>query len=282
MFNKDGYVYSQTVRGGHKELKDFVLNESGYRSVGDGFKIKSRVYPREISVKDITGRKKTLRIDEKQVAFYSEDYAKKAKSDRQAALLKARDLVNNPAKYNRATSYGAAKYIKNLVFDKDTGEILTSKQVPIFDEKKLKEEEKFDGFYAIITSELDKSDEEIIEIYRGLWRIEESFKVTKSDLESRPVYLSRIDHIKAHFLICFIALVIARLLAQSLDNRYSIARIVATLKKVMAVPLEENVYIFNHSDEITETIQDKLGINLMHKYLTLGEIKIILGDTKKS
>lgn len=277
----DGYVYSQTVRGGHKELKDFVLDESGYRQIGEDYKIKSRVYPREVTVKDIRGKLKKVRIDEKQVVFYSERYARKAKADRQAALAKAHDLINNPAKYNQATSYGAAKYVKNLVFDKDTGEIVTTKQIPIFDAKKLQEEERFDGYYAIITSELDKSDEEVIEIYRGLWRIEESFKVTKSDLKSRPVYVSRHDHINAHFLICFISLMIARLLALRLGNQYSISRIIESLNKVTCVPLEENWYTFHYADEITEAIKANLGIDFGYKYLSLGDIKKIIGSTKK-
>lgn len=85
-------------------------------------------------------------------------------------------------------------------------------------------EEKYDGYYAIVTSEYKKSDNEIIEIYRGLWKIEETFKVTKSDLETRPVYLSRDDHIQAHFLICFIALVMVRILELRLDNRFSSRR----------------------------------------------------------
>ena len=90
----------------------------------------------------------------------------------------------------RATSYGAAKYVKNLVFDEKTGEILASKQKPVFDESKLKEEEKFDGYYAIATSEWKASDEKILDIYRGLWQIEEAFRVCKGDLEARPVYLN--------------------------------------------------------------------------------------------
>jgi len=277
----DGYVYSQTVRGGNKELKDYVLDESGYRHISDEFKIKSRLYPREIAVSNAWGGRSKIRIDEKQVVFYSADYARKAKADRENALLKAHDLVKNPSKYNRSLSYGAAKYVKNLVFDPDTGEIMTTKQKPVFDEKKLREEEKFDGYYALVTSEWEKGDEEIVEIYRGLWRIEEAFKVTKSDLEARPVYVSRHDHIQAHFLICFVALVIARLLAQCLGNKYSIPRIVESLNKASGSRLEENWYVFDHADEITEAITAELGVDLSRKYLRLGDIKNILGATKK-
>lgn len=278
----DGYIYSQTVRGGNKELKDYVLSESGYRQIGDGYKVKSRLYPREIAVSNSKGGRTKVRIDEKQVVFYSADYDRKAKADREGAIMKARDLVKNPSKYNKATSYGAAKYVKNLVFDPKTGEILTTKQRPVFDEEKLREEEKFDGYYAIVTSEWKMSDEEIIEIYRGLWRIEEAFKVTKSDLEARPVYLSRNDHIQAHFLICFVALVIARLLALLLGNKYSITRIVESLNKASGSRLEENWYVFDYADEITSAITEILGVDLSRKYLRLGDIKKILGATKKT
>jgi thiol-disulfide isomerase/thioredoxin len=278
----DGYVYSQTVRGANKELKDYVLDESGYRQIGDDYKIKSRLYPREIAVSNVKGGRSKVRIDEKQVVFYSADYDRKAKADREPVLLKALDLVNSPSRYNKATSYGAAKYVKNLVFDPDTGESMTTKQKPVFDEKKLREEEKFDGYYVIVTSEWKKSDEEIIEIYRGLWRIEEAFKVTKSDLEARPVYLSRQDHIQAHFLICFVALVIARLLALCLGNKYSIPRIVESLNKSSGSRLEENWYVFDHADEVTKAITETLGVDLSRKYLKLGDIKKILGATKKT
>lgn len=279
---RDGYVYAQTVRGGNQELKAYVLDEAGYRQLGDGSKIKSRLYPRTIAVSNAHGGRSKVRIDEKQVVFYSAEYDRKAKADREPALLKARDLVNSPAKYNRATAYGAAKYVKNLVFDPKTGEIMTTKQKPVFDAAKLRAEEKFDGYYAIVTSEWQKSDEEIVDIYRGLWRIEAAFKVTKSDLEARPVYLTRHDHIQAHFLICFVALVIIRLLALRLGNQYPIPRIVASLNQASGSYLEENWYVFDYADEITQAITARLGVDLSRKYLRLGDIKKILGATKKT
>ena len=278
----DGYVYSQTVRGANRELKDYVLDPSGYRELSEDYKIKSRLYPSEIAVSNATGGRSKIRIDEKQVVFYSSDYDRKAKIDREPALLKALDLAKSPSKYNKATSYGAAKYLKNLVFDPKTGEIITAKQKPVFDEKKLREEEKFDGYYAIVTSEWQKKDEEIIDIYRGLWQIEEAFKVTKSDLKARPVYLSREDHIKAHFLICFVALVIARLLVVRLGNKFSIPKIVESLNRASGSRLEENWFVFNHADEVTSAVEESLNVDLSRKYLKLGEIKKILGATKNT
>ena len=275
----DGYVYSQTIRGGHKELKDYALDDAGYREVGGG-RIKSRIYPREIQVIDKNGKRVTTRVSEKQVVLYSEKYDRKAKAEREAVIAKAAGLVNNPGAYNRATSYGAAKYVKNLSFGKD-GEILTAKQRPALDTDRILEEEKFDGYYAIVTSESDKSDEEIVEIYRGLWKIEESFKVTKSDLKTRPVYLSREDRIQAHFLICFIALIIARILEMRLDGEFSVSEIIESLNSMSASHLEENWYMSDYSDSVTEAINEKMGIDLRKKYLSLGEIRQMIGETKK-
>ena len=190
------------------------MDQSGYKFNADhSFKLKSRIYPREITVTTVTGQKRRIAIDEKQVVFYSEKFAEKARRDRAAALQKAEELIKSPAKYNRATAYGAAKYVKGIVFDPKTGEVLTkAKKSLSLDLDLLREEEKYDGYYGLVTSELDELDQKVIDIYRGLWKIEESFKVTKSEFETRPVYLTREEHIEAHFLICFTALLIARIL----------------------------------------------------------------------
>ncbi len=277
----DGYVYSQTVRGAQKELKDYVFDNTGYIWISDDYKIKSRIYPREIAVIGSNGKTIKKRIDEKQIIFYSRDYDRRAKAEREPALLKAMDLVKNPCKYNRVTSYGAAKYVKNLEYDKETGEIITLGKKPVFDEKKLREEEMFDGYYAIVTSELDKSDKEIIEIYRGLWRIEESFKVTKSDLKTRPVYLSRQDRIESHFLICFIALTIIRIIEHKLSGKYSASHILDSLRNIECSQIDKNLYLFDYADEITLLLKDVLGIDFSRKFLSLKDIKNILATSKK-
>jgi len=278
----NGYVFSQTVRGGHKELKDFVLNKIGYRTLEGGFRIKSRLYPRLIYVTNTEGKKKQVRLEEKQVVFYSPDYDKRAKADRAIAVAKAQDLINDPSKYKKATSYGAAKYVKNLVFDEKTGEILTSKQKPIFDEAKLIEEEKFDGYYAIVTSEMKESEDTILDIYRGLWQIEEAFRVYKGDLEARPIHLSRPERIDAHLMVCFLAFAIARLLARFLDNKFSVGRIAESLLKSSGSHMGQNWYVFDHADEVTDAVLSKMGIDLGRKYMCLGDIRQLIGESKKS
>ena len=279
---KNGYVLSYSIRGANKEFKDYILDEEGYITKGEGFKIKSRLYPRTIFVTTTTGKKMKKVVDEKQVVFYSEKHALKAKADRRAALEKAKDLINNPGKYNKATSCGAAKYVKNLSFDPKTGEIFEkTKQSLSFDQEKLRKEEELDGYYAIVTSEYKESDERIVDIYRGLWSIEDSFKVTKSDLETRPVYLSRQDHIEAHFLTCFVALTISRLLEKRLNGKHSITSILESLAKASCTHMQENYYVFDYCDEILSDLGKELDIDFSKKFLPLKEIKKILASAKK-
>lgn len=278
---KDGYVFSMSIRGADKELKDYVLNEDGYEWLGKEYKRKSRLYPRIIQVTAANGKKLKKTVHEKQVIFYSEKYDKRAKVERASVIAKAHDLIANPGKYTRATSYGAAGYIKNIDFDKETGEILNTSKALVIDLEKLKSEEALDGYYAIVTSEYEETADKIIDMYRGLWKIEESFRVTKSDLEARPVYVSREDHIQAHFLTCFVALLIARILEMKMDRRYNISQMLDSLKKSECTFLQTNYYLFDYYDDVLEDIGKEFGIDFSKRLRSLGEIKKILADTKK-
>lgn len=277
----DGYVFSMSIRGAEKSFQEYVLNDEGYEWLGEEYKRKSRRCPRTILVTSISGKKIRKQVDEKQVVFWSAKYAKRAKAEREAALAKARDLAANPGSYTRATSYGAAKYVKKVEFDKETGEILTASSVLDIDEDLVKEEESLDGYYVLLTSEMDTPDDKIIDMYRGLWRIEESFRITKSELEARPVYVWTREHIEAHFLTCFIALTLSRILEMRLAHKYSAGRILESLSKAECSLLQQNYYIFDYYDEVLKDIGEAIGIDFSKRIRTLGEIKQILAETKK-
>ena len=212
-------------------------------------------------------------VYEKQVVFCAAKYARKARAQRNELVKKALVLIDSPQKYNQATSYGAAKYVKNLQFDQQTGEVLKEKQRPCLDLTKLEEEEIYDGYYCIVTSELDMSDQKIIDTYRGLWEIEETFKITKGTLEARPVYLSRKDRIEAHFLICFIALTIIRLLQKLTKRRFSPEKIVACLNSIACFNKQDSLYLFGYRSAVSGAIGETLGIDFTRKRLRLKEIK---------
>ena len=280
--SKDGYVFSMSVRGASNSLKAYVLNEDGYEWLGKEYKRKSRKCPRTIHVTTASGGKMDKQVDEKQVVFWSEKYARRAKAEREAALAKAKDLAAHPGKYTRATSYGAAKYVKKIEFDKDTGEILATSSILDLNEELIQEEERLDGYYVLVTSEMDESDDKIIDMYRGLWRIEESFKITKSELESRPVYVWTKEHIEAHFLTCFVALTLTRILEMKLEHKYSAEKMIDSLKKATCTLLQQNYYLFDYYDEVLKDIGKVTNVDFAKRLRTLGEIKKELAETKRN
>lgn len=279
--SNDGYVFSTSVRGADKSTKDYILDENGYEWFGTEYKRKSRVLTRTITITTENGTKVKKQIDEKQVIFWSEKYARRTKAEREASIAKAMELTKNPGAYTRATSYGAAKYVKKIDYDKTTGEILTSSSILDLDMEKIQKEEALDGYYMLLTSELKTPDDEVISMYHGLWRIEESFRVTKSELEARPVYVWTREHIEAHFIICFVALIIARLLENKLERKYSISCLLETLAKSECSLVQQNYYLFDNYNEVLKDIGDAMGIDFGKRIRTLGEIKKILARTKK-
>ena len=282
----DGYIFSKSVKGADADFKKYALKESGYEAGKEKeYKRKSRVIPVKIDV-TITGHgksKKTKKvvIDQKQVIIYSEKYAKRSKFKREQLLAKAVDLIENPSKYRKTIAHGAASYINNLQFDKKTGEVLDTGKSLSLNLEKIKEEEKFDGYYAIVTSELDMPDDSILEAYHGLWRIEEAFKITKSTLDARPIFLRTQRHINAHFLICFLALLISRLTEIRLGDKYNIDKIIDTLRQVECSHISQNYYLFDFANEVTDNINSAFGLNIGKKVMSLGDIKKNLGLAKK-
>lgn len=206
---RDGYVYGQSVRGADAEFRNWVLS-SGYKKdtvkTEDGKEIffihKSRIYPKELHVNVTKPGKKTVKVDQKQMVYYSEKYAKKQKADREVMIERAKDLIKHPKKYDRVTSAGSAAYILNIAFDKSTGEIVDGKNLEL-NLTKIREEAKYDGYYSIVTSELNMSDFEMRDVYHGLSKIEETFKISKTEFSSRPIFVRTHEHIDAHFATCF-------------------------------------------------------------------------------
>ena len=284
---RDGYVYGQSVRGADAEFRNWVL-ASGYKKdtvkTEDGKEIffihKSRIYPKELHV-NVTkpGQrkpgKKTVKVDQKQMVYYSEKYAKKQRADREVMIERAKDLIKHPKKYDRVTSAGSAAYILNIAFDKSTGEIVDGKNLEL-NLTKVREEAKYDGYYSIVTSELNMSDFEMRDVYHGLSKIEETFKISKTEFSSRPIFVRTNEHIDAHFATCFTSLVLIRLLQAKLGNRYPAGKIIESLKKYCCVPLDANNYKFTYFDEILKTCGNAFNLELDNRYRTRQQIQRIL------
>ena len=211
------------------------------------------------------------------MVYYSQKYANKQAHERELAIEKAKDLINNPKKYNQATSYGCTKYINNIKFVEETGEIADGIDLSL-KLNKIDEEAKFDGYYSIVTSEKQLSDKEIRDIYKGLWKIEESFKITKSELETRPVYVWTDESIEAHFLSCFVSLVILRLIEQKINRKFSTTKIIEALKNYTSTNIEHDIYLQDFRNDVIKELEVIFNIDLSHKYLTLSQIKKLLNS----
>ena len=282
----NGYVLSFSVRGGTKDFKEYVLDEAGFvdqfgntATCESDFKIKSRVIAREINVTMASGKTKKRTVYEKQIVFWNRKYYVKARAERAEIVAKAMDIASNPAKYSKATSYGAAAYVENLEYIKGTGEIV--KKSLSLNESKIAEDEKYDGYYSIVTSELNMADYEIMDTYSGLWEIEQTFKITKGDLEARPAYVSSENHINAHFLTCFIALTILRLIQQRTDKQFSSSKIIECLNRIECMHEQENIYMFGYRSELSDVLGKAFDVDFSKKRLRLEDIKKIIADTKK-
>ena len=315
---RNGYVISQSIRKSDEQTKAFALSPEGWSIKTDEngqiiSKIKERTIPRTAkSYGDVDNKKHSGIYNERQVFIWSKKYADRAKYDRQDALKKAMDYVGHKSKDYKDSIYGKNKYLKKKP-------VIDGKQVDPdsciyeFDYEQLKEDEMYDGYYIICTNVIgvddqskilkDKSESfayyrnqdgflvlnhvvpasEIADIYGGLWKIEETFKVTKTGmLNLRPVFHSKQDRIRAHFMICFIALVLERLLEKQLGWKYSAKTIQESLSSFSAVQLDNsNIYQVSYYDAVIDEILKTLDIPIQKKFMTQNEIRTLIGQTKK-
>ena len=282
---RDGYVYGQSIRGADKEFKKWCIDPEGYQNdkITDGcdtiiFRHKSRIYPKTIHVnvdKDTDHpKKKEITVDQKQMVYYSQKYAEKQALERQRAIQRAEDLIRHPKKYDKVSAKGASGYVKNIAFNKETGEVIDLNLE--LDVEKIEEESKYDGYYSIVTSELNMSDIEIRKIYKGLSRIEETFRITKSELDTRPIHVTTNEHIESHFTTCFAAITLLRLLEISLGNKYPAPQIIESLRQFNCVNISSNIYRMTYTNEILKQCGALNDIDTGKKHRTKEEIRRIL------
>jgi transposase len=224
----DGFVFSTTIKGnkGNKYEKE-IKDEKDWICNADNT-YKTKLFTEEYDGIDSSGKK--VKRERKVLLYWSKAQADRQRKIREEKIKKAeKDVKNGTVKSKK----GSEEYIKETIVDKKTGEVIEKvKKVRSVDQEKIEKDAELDGYYCIITSELDYSAEKIREIYGGLWRIEQSFRILKSDLFARPVYVRNNNHIRGHFLTCFIALIIMRFIQKLMgDKALSTERIVRVLKK---------------------------------------------------
>jgi transposase len=271
-------------------------------------------------VNNAHGERKSVKgVGHYQIVYWSAKYAARAKLDRQVAVEKAlaashshsKDVVNN--------NHGKNKYLKTQVYDKKTKQEIEDYDAKIvFDFEKLEEDESLDGFYVIETNvtglrpyvdarghetgELENAFNkksrwlkkegmlqlnrivtplDIVDMYHGLWKIEQTFRVTKSELQARPVYVARKDRIDSHFLTCFISLLIVRLLEHELNHEFSSEEIITSLRKANVVELNSTTFKTLYYDSVLKNLYDTFGVEFGKNVYTRSQIRSMLASTKK-
>ncbi len=317
--DKNGYVMSQSIRKSDADTVKFALDESGYTYQTDEetgeilYKIKERTTLRTAkSYGEVDDKQHTGHYNERQIFIWSKKYDERAKENRKKVIEDAKEYEGTKSKNYKDSNYGKLKYVKKKAvkngetIDADYNEV-------VLDEEAIKEDEKYDGYYIIVTNVVGLEEgekpnpnypsdhayyrndgflvfnrkvtsEDIRSIYGGLEKIEETFKVTKTGMINlRPVFHSLQDRIQAHFLICFIALVIERLLEKKLDWKYSSSTIQKSLRAFNALNIyKSNIWQVTGENVVALEAYRKLGIEIPGRNIRQEKLRSIFSSTKKS
>lgn len=281
-----GYVTTQSIKKLPKEFKDWALSRDGWRIVGgnpnvfyniseinEESRLKDKTFYKECPFKEENLPFQTL------IVTYSLEYANYHKKIREKHIERALKLIENPAKLNKkkTTDYKRLIKIRNITND---GEI-ADKQYLTIDEEKIYEESLYDGIYGVSTN-LNEPIEKIIAINKRRWQIEECFKIMKSELKSRPVYLSREDRIKAHFMTCFLALTLFRILEQKLEKELSYVELIKTLRYYKFKRYYGIGYTPMYTrTELTDLLHNSFKFNTDFEIISEKNMKKIFKTTKK-
>ena len=206
-----GYIMSKSIKKTTKSERAWILEKEGYVSISVDFKYKSRIIERTLTDED--GKKQKSK--QKVVVYWSRKFYNKEIKEHQSFLEFVEAFRKNPHNFRVSkTQQGyLKKFMKKEFMNKLTGEVVQGNELMGFiDEEKLSKNTEFYGYYQIVTSETEMSEEEIIEKYHGLNQIENQFRIMKSTMETRPMYVNTREHIEAHLMVCLISLIMMRLI----------------------------------------------------------------------
>ena len=270
--NGDGYLFSKSVKGLPKIEKEWVLLPSGYKSVKDRsgkelYRFKSCIDKFPYTVEH-EGKDVVVNLTEKRLVTYNPDLAAKKRYEINKMIDKAKSLTLSQAKRD---DYGETGKYVNFT-DGKGGKALVS-----INQKAIDKDLALAGYNLIVTSETHMKDEDIYSTYHNLWRIEESFRIMKSDLDARPVFVQKESTIKGHFLLCYLTVLLERIFQfYFLKSKYGAPEIFSFIKN-FKVTKGEGKYINTTVDsEFLTRLSEMTELPLRNYYLTETQIRSIL------
>lgn len=286
-FGNRSYVITYSLKKMKKEERDIALKPTQFRVPGSNKMIDLRtldetdpevyntVYYKEVPL--VTGD-----MDETIIVTYSPKYKAYQQKIRSHQIERALKMMQSPGKCRRGKNQNdPARFIQKTSITSD-GEI-ADKSVYELDEERINEESMYDGFYAVVTN-LEDNPAEIIKINKQRWEIEENFRIMKSDFEARPIYVQRDDRIKAHFLTCYISLLVYRLLEKKLEEEFTCNQILETLRGMnMTLLSKDSGYIPSYKrTKLTDSLHSTFGFRTDFEFISKASMRGIISKTKKT
>ena len=290
------FVTTQSIKKLKQHLKDWVLDTEGWYLSGDSTgtlyslndldneKDKNKIFFKSRWIKEKStvkqdGKTKSVVIEQQLIVSYSIKYRDYLRSIRNRQISRAESMIVSGSKeINHKRQTDPKRFIKTdyATSSGEVADISTS----FIDERVIAAEEMYDGFYAVCTN-LEDSPESIIKINKRRWEIEECFRIMKSDFEARPVYVKRQDRILAHFITCFISLIIYKYLEKKLNEKYTINQILSTIQEMDFVKYEGKGYqpVYTRTD-VTDSLHEAFGFCTSKQIVPTSKMRNICSQTK--
>lgn len=287
-YGERSFIATQSIKKLKNELKAWALDTKGWAVEGsdstfdiseleDTPENQKKIFYKQMMIEG-WDEERDIAFDQNLIVTYSLKYKLYQEKIRNRQIERARKLLANPSSVDKHLANDVKRLVKKTSVTND-GEI-AEKKVYELNEALIKEEAKYDGFYAVCTN-LDDDPWDIAKINHNRWEIEESFRIMKSEFDARPVYLHRDDRIKAHFLTCFIALLMYRILEKQLGEKYTCEELIETLRKMNMTSLGKDGYIPSYArTETTDALHDNAGFHTDYEITTQKSMAGIIRRTK--
>jgi len=287
-YGERSFITTQSIKKLKADLKDWCLDPKGWELEGSKKKYdiseledtpenRKKIFYKQKLIEGYD-EERDITFDQTIIVTYSLKYKEYQQTVRNRQIERAKKLIEKPSSADKRSQNDAKRFIKKTPFTND-GEI-ASRAMYELDETAIAEESRYDGFYAVCTN-LDDDPADIAKINHERWKIEESFRIMKSEFEARPVYLQRDDRIEAHFLTCFIALMIYRILEKKLGDKYTCEEIIRTLREMDMRKVGEHGYIPSYTrTQVTDLLHKNAGFRTDYELITPKSMAGIIRRTK--
>lgn len=274
------FIVTQSIKKLPAEDKTWALNKSGFKRVADDMPVDITALPDDDTSLYYKEEPYTpKKLHQRLIITYSPKYARYQKAIREKQVERAEKMIaSGNTKKQRKNPNDPGRFIGTIAATED-GE--AAKVHTFLDENKIAGEAMYDGLYAVCTDLLDDDVSGILKVSEGRWQIEECFRIMKTDFSARPVYLQDGNRIKAHFLICFLALLSYRALEKELDYQYTCEEILDTLRGMNFAGIQEQGFVPLYKRlKITDDLHEACGFRTDYQFITKSQMKTIQKKSK--